>query len=334
MNVSRGKVGAAVLTISASIVGYQASAQQRARLPAECRTPALMACLQADARTRQDCVVSAMTGMPDTCRKQISEAGARRSGALPAGWREDSFGSEALQKVDWVAPTGKSKAPLLLFVHGGGWSIGDKRQGSSQKGAHFVSKGWAFASTNYRLVPQATVEAQAADIAAAIAFLRRQPAIDGNRIVLMGHSAGAHLAALVASDPAYLQAAGVPIGAIKGVVLLDGAGYDVADQLRNPGNRVQDMYVQAFSNDPKRHAALSPTLHAAAPNAANWLILPIARRADAMAQSERLATALRAGGSRTEVRPQAGKTHATINRELGAAGDPTTATVDGFLRGV
>ena len=100
MNVSRGKVGAAVLTISASIVGYQASAQQRARLPAECRTPALMACLQADARTRQDCVVSAMTGMPDTCRKQISEAGARRSGALPAGWREDSFGSEALQKVD------------------------------------------------------------------------------------------------------------------------------------------------------------------------------------------------------------------------------------------
>ena len=73
-------------------------------------------------------------------------------------------------------------------------------------------------------MPQATVESQTADVSSAIAWLRANAAsqgLDPNRIVLMGHSAGAHLAALVGTNPHYLQAAGVPLGAIRGVVLLD-----------------------------------------------------------------------------------------------------------------
>ena len=77
-----------------------------------------------------------------------------------------------------MSPAGGGKAPLVVFVHGGGWSIGDKRMGAGQKGAHFLGQGWAFASTNYRLVPQAKVEQQAADVASAVAWLRRQPGID------------------------------------------------------------------------------------------------------------------------------------------------------------
>ncbi len=216
-------------------------------------------------------------------------------------------------------------------MHGGGWSIGDKRMGAGQKGSHFLGQGWAFASTNYRLVPQARIEDQAADVAAAIAFLRRQPGIDPNRIVLMGHSAGAHLAALVATDPSYLAKAGVPISAVRGVVLLDGAGYDVGEQMAEPRNAVASMYTQAFGADPRRQAALSPARHAAAPNVADWLILPIASRTDSTAQSEKLARLLREGGSRAEVLPQAGKTHASLNRELGGEGDPATRVVDAFL---
>jgi acetyl esterase/lipase len=204
--------------------------------------------------------------------------------------------------------------------------------GAGQKGGHFLEQGWAFASTNYRLVPQVRVEDQAADVAAAIAFLRRHPGIDADRIVLMGHSAGAHLAALVATDPAYLRAAGVPLSAVRGVVLLDGAGYDVAKQMAEPRNQVAAMYSQAFGTDPRRQAALSPTLQAAAPNVGRWLILPVASRRDSTAQSEALAAALRTGGSRAEVRPQAGKSHMTINRELGSADDPATALVDAFLK--
>jgi len=147
----------------------------------------------------------------------------------------------------------------------------------------------------------------------------------------MGHSAGAHLAALVASDPKYLQQAGVPLSAIKGVVLLDGAGYDVPAQMKVPRNPAQAMYRQAFSDDPARQAALSPLTHAAAPNAGRWLILPVARRKDSTAQSEALAEALRRAGTSAQVVPQEGKTHMTLNRELGEADDPSTAEIDRFL---
>nr|WP_314442738.1 alpha/beta hydrolase [uncultured Sphingomonas sp.] len=331
VTMGRARIGAAVLALAALVAGSGAWGQRLQRLPEECRTPALRQYLLAGIN-RENCLLVAMQTLSDSCRKMISERAAARAGGLPAGWREESFGSDPRQKLDWALPsTTSGKAPLLLFVHGGGWSIGDKRMGAGQKGAHFLGQGWAFASTNYRLVPQARVEDQAADVAAAIAFLRRQPGIDANRIVLMGHSAGAHLAALVATDPAYFKRAGVPIDAVRGVVLLDGAGYDVGEQMIEPRNAVRSMYTQAFGTDPARQAALSPARHATAPNAAEWLILPVASRRDSTSQSEKLARLLREGGSRAEVLPQSGKTHATINRDMGKPGDPATAAVDAFL---
>ncbi|GAA3996217.1 alpha/beta hydrolase [Sphingomonas humi] len=332
MSGRRTLIGGAVLASVALIASHGALAQQTRRLPPECITPKLRVCLMLAGSLRQDCAISALADMPDQCRKAISEGAAGRAGPLPTGWREEAFGTDPRQKVEWIMPAGvDQKAPLLLFVHGGGWSIGDKRMEAGTKGAHFSAQGWAFASTNYRLVPAATVEQQAADVAAAIALLRRQPGIDPDRIVIMGHSAGAHLAALVASDPAYLKAAGVPLNAVKGVVLLDGAGYDVPAQIGDARNRAQAMYTQAFSTDPKRQAALSPVTHAAAPNAGRWLILPVERRQDSRTQSEKLAAALRTAGTSVELLPQAGKTHMTLNRELGTTGDPSTAVVDAFL---
>ena len=327
MGISRGKLGAVLLAASALVAGHEALAR---RLPAECRSPALRQCREA--ADRRGCMRAAMQWLPDSCLKAVSERAAGRAGTLPPGWREDAYGSDPRQKLDWAVPAGgQGKAPLLLFVHGGGWSIGDKRMGAGQKGQHFLGTGWAFASANYRLVPDATVEQQAADVASAVAWLRRQPGVDGSRIVLMGHSAGAHLAALVGTDPHYSAAAGVPLSAIRGVVLLDGAGYDVGQQMSLPGNQVKSMYLKAFSEDPTRQAKLSPARHAPAPNAADWLVLPVASRQDSTAQSEALAAKLRAAGSRVTVAPQEGKTHATLNRELGQLDDPSTAVVDRFL---
>ncbi|WP_300972856.1 alpha/beta hydrolase [Sphingomonas sp. LHG3406-1] len=332
MKVSRTTIGAAMLATTALIASHGAWAQRAGgRLPPECRTPELRKCLTAGDNRRQ-CIAAAFQTLPDGCRKSVSERAAARA-PLPEGAQELSFGTDPKQKVDLFRPAASTgKAPLLLFVHGGGWSIGDKRTGTSNKPGYYTGKGWAFGSTNYRLVPQATVEQQAADVAAAIALLRRQPGIDADRVVLMGHSAGAHLAALVATDPTYLKAAGVPLSAIRGVVLLDGAGYDIAAQMSQPRNPVATMYQQAFSSDPARQAALSPTSHAAAPNAANWLILPVARRADSVRQSQQLAAALRAAGNRAEVAPQPDKNHGSLNREMGEPGDPSTAVVDAFLK--
>ena len=130
--------------------------------------------------------------------------------------------------------------PLIVFAHGGGWQHGDKTPGTRLLAPSFSST-TTFASVNYRLAPSATIKDAASDVARAIAYLEQHAAdyaIDPTRIVLMGHSAGAHLVALVATDGSYLVQAGVAPPAIRGVVLLDCAGCDIeAFMERKPRNK-------------------------------------------------------------------------------------------------
>jgi len=148
--------------------------------------------------------------------------------------QEHAYGRDALQKLDFWRGRGTS-APLVVFVHGGGWKRGDKAMmAGSAKLADWQGKGYAVASLNYRLVPAATVENQAQDVAAAVAWLRGQAGklgIDPQRVVLVGHSAGAHLVALVGTDPQWLKAHGLSPIDLAGIIPLDGAAYLVADQM-------------------------------------------------------------------------------------------------------
>lgn len=255
----------------------------------------------------------------------------------PAG-TDIAYGSDPLQHLDfWHATKANGAAPLVIFVHGGGWEAGDKDMArGSAKVSHSLERGYAFASIGYRLVPSATVEQQAQDVADAIAVLVRQAAtlgIDTRRIVLMGHSAGAHLAALVGTDPRYLDHAHLRANALKGVILLDGAAYDVPRQIAEGGTFMHDRYLEAFGSDPARQRALSPTFHAAAPNAPSFLILHVARK-DGTAQSQQLGEALRKAGTPAEVQGFAGsglKGHMAINRQLGENAYPATPVVDAYL---
>lgn len=317
---------------AAVLVGSVAVAQQRERLPAECRQELIQLCRGAEGGFGK-CLRTALPKMSDECRKAASDRAMTRA-ERPEGMREFAYGSDPKQRLDLMVPAGATKAPLLFFVHGGGWSIGDKAQGAAAKGPWANELGWAFASANYRLVPQATVEQQAMDLATALAWARanaQSQGLDGNRIVLMGHSAGAHLVALLGTDTRYLANAGVPLSAIKGVVLLDGAGYDVPTQSSAEMNIVKPMYEAAFGKDPKRQAALSPTRHADAPNVASWLILPIQSRADSQAQSRALAAALTKAGASAKVVVVPGESHGSLNKGLGDKGDFATGEAERFL---
>lgn len=258
--------------------------------------------------------------------------------ASASGTRAFSYGDDPLQAVDfWPARAAKGRTPLIIFVHGGGWRAGDKDNATgAAKIAHYPALGYALASVNYRLSPAATVEQQAQDVASAIAFLRGRAAdlgIDPARIVLMGHSAGAHLVALVGTDPRYLAAHGLKMDAVRGVIALDGAGYDVARQLELAGPVLKRTYEQAFGADPARHKALSPTFQAGAPNAPSFLILHV-DRADGRQQSQELAAALRKAGTPVALHALAGKGmrgHVQINRLMGDPDYPGTAIVDSWL---
>jgi acetyl esterase/lipase len=279
------------------------------------------------------CITPVSAQLRGLLRDRITQ---RMQAASESGSVEFSYGTDPLQKLDYWNPPALG-SPLVIYVHGGGWKRGDKGMAAGEKGAHFLQQGYAFASVNYRLVPACTVEEQAQDVANAIAYVIRNAqklGFDGKRVALMGHSAGAHLVALVGTDLSYLKAAEIGGKALRGVIPLDGAAYDVPRQIAEGGNFMHDTYLQAFGNDPERQKKLSPTAQAAAPNAPAFLILHV-QRVDGTAQSIALGEALRKAGTPAEVKGFAGvglRGHAEINRRLGDPSYPATPVVDAWLK--
>jgi len=221
--------------------------------------------------------------------------------------------------------------PLVVFVHGGTWMNGGKYAGTAGQARAFRSAGFAYATVNYRLRRYAAPDGAARDIAQAIAFLRAEAGgcgVDPSRIVLMGHSAGGHLAALVALDPGYLAGAGVPPGVVRAVVLLDAYGLDIPRHVRESGDPV---YARVFGPDPVGWTAMSPVTYAG-PGRPPAVILHVdARNPETPGQARVLAEALRAAGGEAVVHEAEGENHISINFGFGAPGDETTRRTLHFL---
>lgn len=272
-------------------------------------------------------------------REQLAERRSTEAGVKIPGGEAIVYGSDPLQLLDvWRVNGATRPTPLIVFVHGGGWKRGSKDNATGRfKPEHYPAEGYAFASINYRLVPDATVEQQAADVAAAVKALVDRAAglgIDPHRIILMGHSAGAHLVALVGTDERYLKGTGLSFANIAAVIPIDGAAYDVPAQMVDGPKLMQATYKQAFGTDAARQRTLSPTMQAAAPNAPAFLLLHV-QRPDGIRQAAELKAALQAAGTRVEVGSFPGQGlqgHAEINRELGNPDYVATATVDAWLK--
>ncbi len=246
-------------------------------------------------------------------------------------------GSPLLRSLDLYVPAraGASPRPIVVYVHGGAWRMGDKRR-VDEKPRLFLDAGFLVASVNYRLSPAVRHPAHVEDVAAALAWLRANAAAHGGdpaRLVLVGHSAGAHLVALVATDVRRLEAAGVPPGAIRGVVPLDGAGYDIPAQIAaNPLAR--GMFESAFGADAAGQLDASPLRHARpGRKPPPFLLVHAGDRAASRAQAEALAAALERAGGRAALRHAPDKNHGSVNRDLGRPGDALTGAVLDFVRG-
>ena len=148
-------------------------------------------------------------------------ARARSSGSsLPAdvATRLDvAYGEHDDQRLDVYALNDAKRAPVMVYVHGGGWRRGDK-SAVGRKAQFFTGLGWVLVSTNYRLLPEGKHPTNVQDVAQALAWVHDHVAEHGGdpeRIFLMGHSAGAHLAALVATDERHLKAAGKTLALLR-----------------------------------------------------------------------------------------------------------------------
>lgn len=142
--------------------------------------------------------------------------------------RDIAYGSDPRQRLDIYMPAGlragTSRHKTLIFFHGGGWSRGTKNR-HKFVGRAFARDGYVTVLANYRLYPKVRFPAFVDDAANAVGWVHQNIAQHGgdpDRLYLMGHSAGAHIAALVALDQSYLKAAGVPRSAVLGMIGLAG----------------------------------------------------------------------------------------------------------------
>jgi acetyl esterase/lipase len=135
-----------------------------------------------------------------------------------------AYGTLERQKLDVYRPHGAKNLPVIVFWHGGGWTDDNKNQ-YRFVGAALANAGYVAVVPNYRLYPQTKFPGFVDDAVAAFGWVRKHAAEIGGdpaHIFVAGHSAGAHIAAMVAYDNARLASAGIPAGAVRGCIGLSG----------------------------------------------------------------------------------------------------------------
>ncbi|MCC6858745.1 MAG: alpha/beta hydrolase [Bryobacterales bacterium] len=244
------------------------------------------------------------------------------------------------QLLDVYAPQKGSSLAVVVWVHGGGWMRGSKNE-MGHKPAAFAEKGFVFVPVNYRFIPNVTMDTIVRDVAKSVGWVHANIARyggDPRRIFLMGHSAGAQLAALLCTDSRYLEAEGVPRAGIVGCVPVDGDTYDVPLQVATATARRKSLkqpppkwgHPEKFGNL-ERQRALSAVNHVA-PNRGipPFLLLHVAGHTDTTAQAYRLWAALDQAGIPARLFGAEGTDHVKLDGDLGLPGDPATTALFEF----
>jgi arylformamidase len=246
------------------------------------------------------------------------------------------------QILDIHAPAAAKNLPVVFWIHGGGWQTGDKSMVALKPKA-FTEAGFVFVSINHRLLPSADMGTITRDVASALGWVHKHIAAHGGdpaRLLVMGHSSGGQLAALMCTDDRYAKAEGFPLTAIKGCVPVDADTFDIPAIIEVAETRARAHHFplptnghrQKFGNDPVKHRDFSAVTHVAKDKGIPpFLILHIAGHPDTGAQARRLAAVLQAAGISAKVVAGRETTHASINDNIGAPTDPVTAELFAFV---
>lgn len=246
--------------------------------------------------------------------------------------RNVSYGPDKLQRLDIYRPAityiAAQPAPIILMVHGGGWENGDKAMSRvvDNKVARWIPRGFVFVSVNYPMIPESDPVEQADDVARALAEVQKSaPGWGGDpaRVILMGHSAGAHLVSLLNADPA--RAAKLGAKPWIGVVSLDSGALDVPSIMNRRHNK---LYDDAFGADPEFWKAASP-MHQLKSGGTPWLGVCSDMIRNSCPENQEFAAASKQKGVRAEILSQKLR-HGPVNAELGLPG-PYTDAVETFM---
>ncbi len=152
--------------------------------------------------------------------------------------------------------------PVLIFIYGGNWTSGH-RSLYNWFGSRLARKGVVAVVIDYPKSPAADYKVMATDAAQAVKWVSQNiSGFGGNpdSIFISGHSAGGHLAALIATDENYFKKAGIA-NPLKGVILIDGAGLDMYGYLLAGGMNGEPSYATTFGTKPEGWKDASPLYH-------------------------------------------------------------------------
>ncbi len=262
---------------------------------------------------------------------QKNDAAFKEPTSFPANIRivrDVPYGSDRQQRFDVYGPMEAKEAPIIFMVHGGAWFLGDKAGGAvvKNKVAYWAPRGFIFISTNYRLLPKIGPIEQAKDVARALAAAQDKAASwggDRTRFILMGHSAGAHLVALLATAP--LISSGIISTPWLGAISLDCPALDVVKIMEAKHAR---FYDRAFGRDPEYWRSASP-FHTVASAGRPILVVCTTRRDGSCSQANRFVVKASSLGMRASVLEQ-NLSHRNVNLLLGKEQRYTEA-VEAFI---
>lgn len=227
-------------------------------------------------------------------------------------------------KLNLYLPKGKKKAPVIFFVHGGGWRKGD-RSNLARVGKVFAANGIAFVSTGYRLTPQVKHPEHIKDVAMAFAWTKNNIAKyggDPNNIFVSGHSAGGHLCALLATNGQYLKRHGVELSAIRGAMPISGVYFIGPSK----------GFTPVFGNDAEGLKSASPISHVSKDNPP-FLILYAEKDIKGFDKlADRFGASLKKAGVEASVHELTDRNHGSIVFAISGADDPTAELILNFVK--
>ena len=231
------------------------------------------------------------------------------------------------QTLDIYAPpaTRDAKgAPVVIYVHSGEWTKGDKAE-VSYKPRFFNEHGIVFVSANYRLSGTAKHPAQVNDVAAAVRWVRDHITAfggDPHQLVLMGHSAGCHIAAMVGLDPRPLATVGLQPADLKAVVSWSGGAFDLVAKVAQ-GGMYADYIRLNFGPDEKTWRDASPMAHVGEAKPMPPFLFASAEndKGPSIDANRKMVSLVHDAGGTAEFLLIPGKDHFYMNHEVGMPGD-------------
>ncbi|WP_075996031.1 alpha/beta hydrolase [Salaquimonas pukyongi] len=220
----------------------------------------------------------------------------------------------------------RRKVPVLLYVHGGGWIKGDTSRVYNLP-SFANSRGYMLVSASYRPVPRTNIDGQVKDVIRAINWTRKNIARYGGnpkKIVIMGHSAGAHLVSMVGVQK--------KAGPLRGIVANDVQAYDMVAYASIRGG-IDGVYLKAFGQNPDNWIRWSPVTYARRSNGFPPFLVMYSRshRPRRAIVSVAFARELRRRGTNVTLFNGSRYSHGSIARGIGTSAEVTRA-LDNFLR--